>query len=141
MLTTPGVYMILCEGERVATIPEEEIQAIRRTVDGNIRVEPHPFLKCGEQVRVIRGSLSGLEGILVRKKNTFRLVLSVSMLAQSVAVEVYAEDVEPVGKRTSTDRLPLSRQVDIRSPRLPIPVFSAQSGVDMTTREFTTKAG
>lgn len=97
VLTTPGVHMILCQGDKVADIPEEEIQAIRMTLDGNFHVEPHPFLICGERVRVIRGTLSGIEGILVRKKNVFRLVLSVSMLSQSVAVEVYAEDVEPVG--------------------------------------------
>jgi hypothetical protein len=47
-------------------------------------------------VRVIRGSLQGIEGILVRKKNQFRLVLSVEMLAKSVAVEIDASDVEPV---------------------------------------------
>jgi hypothetical protein len=52
-------------------------------------------------VRVVRGSLEGVEGILVRKKNLFRLVLSVDMLAQSVAVEVHASDVEPCGDLSS----------------------------------------
>jgi transcription antitermination factor NusG len=140
VLTTPGVHMLLCEGDKVATIPEEEIQAIRRTVDGDFRVEPHPFLKCGDRVRVIRGSLSGIEGILVRKKNVFRLVLSVSMLAQSVAVEVYAEDVEPVGTRLN-DRAHLSDQVDIRSPQFPMPAYSAQFGMGMAAPEGTTKVG
>jgi len=99
VVTTPGVHMILYRGERVATIPESEILAIRKTVEGSFRVEPHPFLKCGERVRVIRGSLEGVEGVLVRKKNMFRLVLSVEMLAQSVAVEIDASDVEPVTGR------------------------------------------
>ena len=80
VLTTPGVHMILCNGEHVATVPEAEIQAIRKTVEGFFRVEPHPFLKCGERVRVKRGTLQGIEGILVRKKNKYRLVLSVGML-------------------------------------------------------------
>lgn len=97
VLTTPGIYMALYRGDRIATIPEDEIQAIRRTVEGDLRVEPHPFLKCGERVRVTRGSLEGIEGILVRKKNLYRLVLSVEMLAQSVSVELDASDVEPVG--------------------------------------------
>jgi transcription antitermination factor NusG len=88
--------MILYYGERVAIIPEDEIQAIRKTVDGPMRVEPHPFLKCGERVRVTRGAMEGVEGILVRKKNHYRLVLSVAMLAQSVAVEIDASDVEPM---------------------------------------------
>jgi transcription antitermination factor NusG len=96
VLTTPGVYMILTRGEHVATIPEGEIEAIRRSVEGPFRVEPHPFLRVGERVRVVRGSLEGVEGILTRKKNLYRLVLSVEMLAQSVAVEIDASDVVPV---------------------------------------------
>lgn len=100
VVTTPGVHMILSHGEKVATIPEDEIQAIRLTVEGNFRVEPYPFLKCGERVRVTRGTLEGVEGVLVRKKNMYRLVLSVEMLAQAVAVEIDAADVELVEART-----------------------------------------
>jgi transcription antitermination factor NusG len=99
VVSTPGIHMILSRGERIAIIPEAEIQAIQRAVEGPFRVEPHPFLKCGELVRVIRGSLEGVEGVLVRKKNLYRLVLSVDMMAQSVAVEIDATDVEPVMAR------------------------------------------
>jgi transcription antitermination factor NusG len=111
VVTTPGVHMILSRGEQVAMIPEDEIAAVRRTVGASFRVEPHPFLKCGERVRVIRGSLEGVEGILLRKKNLIRLILSVDMLAQSVAVEIDATDVEPV----ATHKLPgsiLTRPVE-----------------------------
>ncbi len=101
VVTTPGVHMILYHGEHLAIIPEQEIQAIRAAVEGSFRVEPHPFLKCGDRVRVLRGSLAGVEGILSRKKNLYRLVLSVDMLAQSVAVEIDAADVEPVNGRGS----------------------------------------
>ncbi len=99
VVTTPGVHMILYSGEKVATISESEIDAIQRTLQGDFRVEPFPFLKCGDRVRVIRGSLEGVEGLLVRKKSLCRLVLSVEMLAQSVAVEINAADVEPVTQR------------------------------------------
>ena len=96
VLTTPGVHMIISRGERVVTVSEEEIDAIRRAVEGTLSVEPHPFLRCGERVRVVRGSLEGVEGVLTRKKNLYRLVLSVEMLAQSVSVEIDALDVVPV---------------------------------------------
>lgn len=96
VVTTPGVHMVLSRGEEVALIPEFEIQAIRRVVEGYFDVEPHPFLHCGDRVRVTRGPLTGIEGILIRKKNLFRLVLSVDMLVQSVAVEIDATDVEAV---------------------------------------------
>jgi transcription antitermination factor NusG len=99
VVTTPGVHMILCRGDQIAIIPEAEIDAIRKAVQGPCRVEPHPFLKYGERVRVTRGPLEGVQGILVRKKNLNRLVLSVNMLVQSVAVEVDASDVEPAPAR------------------------------------------
>ncbi len=96
VVTTPGIHMVLSRGENIEVVPENEIDAIRRAVQGSYRIEPHPFLRIGERVRVTRGSLEGVEGILVRKKNLYRLVLSVDMLAQSVGVEVSASDVEPV---------------------------------------------
>jgi transcription antitermination factor NusG len=95
VVTTPGVHMILSSGENFAMIPDADIQAIRTSVEGPFHVEPHPFLKCGERVRVIRGPHVGVEGILLRKKNLHRLVLSVDMVAQSVSVEIDASDVEP----------------------------------------------
>ncbi|MGB7264010.1 MAG: UpxY family transcription antiterminator [Terracidiphilus sp.] len=101
VVTTPGVHMILYRGDKVAVIPEREMDAIQRVVAEPSRVGPHPFLKCGARVRVTRGALEGVEGILLRKKNVCRLILSVDMLAQSVAVEVHAWDVEPCSNDTS----------------------------------------
>ncbi len=108
VVTTPGIHMILFRGEEVAVIPDQEIEAIQRVVHGPCSIEPHPFLKCGMRVRVIRGSLEGVEGILTRKKNLLRLVLSVDMLAQSVAVEVHADDVEPCGGADKARQSPLA---------------------------------
>ena len=68
-----------------ARIPEAEIESIRKAIEWGNRVEPHPFLRCGDRVRVKSGPLQGLEGILVRKKNFYRLVLSVEILERSAA--------------------------------------------------------
>jgi transcription antitermination factor NusG len=106
IVTTPGVQNILFYGEQVAAIPETEIHTIRRMVEGPYRVEPHPYLKCGEKVRITRGSLKGIEGVLVRKKNLYRMVLSMDLLHQSVAVEIDASDVEPVNLWSSTPGIP-----------------------------------
>jgi transcription antitermination factor NusG len=102
IVMTPGVQTILFYGEQVAAIPESEIHNIRRMVEGPYRVEPHPYLQCGERVRITRGSLKGIEGVLVRKKNLYRIVLSMDLLHQSVAVEIDASDVEPVNLWSST---------------------------------------
>lgn len=95
IVSTPGVHMIVRKGEQLAVVRDEEIAAIRRTVEAALAIEPHPYLNCGARVRVKRGTLEGVQGILVRKKNHLRLVLSVDILAQSVGVEVDAADVEP----------------------------------------------
>ena len=96
VLATPGVHMMLKRGDAVATVPDEEIDAIRKAVNKPGQVEPHPFLTCGERARIKQGPMQGIEGILVRKKNSCRLVLSVDMVAQSIAVEVDGADVEPM---------------------------------------------
>jgi transcription antitermination factor NusG len=106
IVMTPGVHTILFYGEQVAAIPETEIHNIRRMVEGPHRVEPYPYLKCGEKVRITRGSLKGIEGVLVRKKNLYRIVLSMDLLQQCVAVEIDASDVEPVNPWSSTPGIP-----------------------------------
>jgi transcription antitermination factor NusG len=59
------------------------------------KIEPHPYLKMGERVRIVAGSMAGVEGILVRKKNQFRFILTLDAIMRSVAVEVDADDLEP----------------------------------------------
>src|SRR5580693_3487713 len=96
MLTTPGIYGLVSSAGQPAAIPEIEIEAIRRVVKSGTRVEAHPFLKCGNWVRVKCGPLTGIEGILVRKKNISRLVLSVEILGTAASIEVAAFQVEAV---------------------------------------------
>jgi transcription antitermination factor NusG len=93
-----GLVRILGQGwDRLAAVPEEEIYAIGAVLRSRLPIHPHSYLREGQRVRVIRGLLSGVEGILVGgKANKGRLVLSVDLLQQSVAVEVDCSDVEPV---------------------------------------------
>jgi transcription antitermination factor NusG len=96
IITTPGIYSVVSSGGQPAAIPNFEIEAIRRAVESGARIETHPFLKCGNWVRVKCGPLAGIEGILVRKKNISRLVLSVEILGTAAAMEVAAFQVEAV---------------------------------------------
>jgi len=92
--------MVVGCGGKPASISNAEIEAIRRVVESPVKAEPHPFLRCGDRVRVTAGPLRGLEGLLVRKKNWCKLLLSVEMLQRSVAVEVDAAMVQRVGGRS-----------------------------------------
>jgi transcription antitermination factor NusG len=97
IMNTPGFHALVSTAGQPAAIPPDEIEAIRRTIESGAHVNPHPFMKCGERVRVKCGPLIDVEGILVRMKNQFRLVVSVEMLGKAVAVEVDASVVERVG--------------------------------------------
>ncbi len=94
ILTTPGTIGVVGYAGRASRIPDEEIEAIRRLVESKLKAEPHPFLRDGDWVRVKSGPLEGIEGILVRKKNMYRLVLSVELLEKSISVEVDGALVE-----------------------------------------------
>ena len=91
-----GLVRILGQGwDRLAVVPEEEIHAIGAVLRSRLPIYPHPYLQEGQRVRIIRGLLSGVEGIFVGgKANKGRLVLSVDVLQKSVAVEVDGSDVE-----------------------------------------------
>ena len=94
IITTPGIYGLVSSGGQPAAIPDIEIEAVRRVVESGAQVEAHPYLKCGQWVRVKCGPLVGIEGILVRKKNISRLVLSVEILGTAAAIEIAAFQVE-----------------------------------------------
>ncbi len=84
----PGVYGVVCSGRIPAPIDGVEIQALQAVVHSRAFAEPWPFLNMGGRVRIAEGPLKGLCGILIQTKQQQRLVLSVTLLQRSVAVEV-----------------------------------------------------
>jgi transcription antitermination factor NusG len=96
IVTTPGIFGLVSSGGQPAAIPNVQIEAIQRVIESGTHVEAHPFLKCGNRVRVKCGPLAGIEGILVRKKSVSRLVLTVEILGTAAAIEVSAFQVEAV---------------------------------------------
>jgi transcription antitermination factor NusG len=91
VLTSPGVVSLVGFGNQPAPIPDFEIDAIRRLLASGAGVEPYPFARIGQRVRVTQGSLSGLEGVLVKKRNEWRMVISVTLLQRSIAIEIDRE--------------------------------------------------
>jgi transcription antitermination factor NusG len=93
VLEVPGVLSLVGFGPTPAPLPDFEIEALRSGL-GLGKIEPHPFLVIGERVRIKRGPMAGMEGILVRRKSSFRVVLALDVIMKCMAVEVDAEDVE-----------------------------------------------
>jgi transcription antitermination factor NusG len=102
IISTPGIHFLVSNAGQPAAIPAAELDSIRQVVGSGARVEPHPFLKCGDWAKVKCGPLAGTQGIFVRKKNVYRLVLSVEMLGKAAAVEVDAAFVERLNEKPST---------------------------------------
>ena len=98
VLEIPGVVSFVTAQGRPAPLPEDEIRPFLNGWDGSVRMEPYPYLQPGRQVRLRSGPMAGLEGMLLRRKDGLRLVVSISMLMRAVAVEVDAADVEPCGR-------------------------------------------
>src|SRR5258706_5090168 len=98
ILGTPGGFNVGGWAGHPAAIPESQIESIRQMADGSRRLEPHPYPVSGDRVRVRSGTLQGLEGILVRRKNISRLVVSLEMLGRSAAVEIDASCLEMVDR-------------------------------------------
>ena len=110
VLMTPGVIQIVGVGKSPIPVEEEEIAAIQRVVKNGLSTMPWPYLQVGRVARIEEGPLRGMTGIIVRIKSGMKLVLSVSLLQRSVAVELDGSWVssvhpaKPVGIQARLDR-------------------------------------
>lgn len=96
VLVVPGVVRLVGFDNQPAALPDEEIEALHGVMGRGLRSEPHPYLTVGRRVRIARGALAGMEGVLVRKKGRLRLVLSIDLIRQSAMIEVDSADVGPI---------------------------------------------
>ncbi len=97
ILVTPGVISVVGQGRIPLPVDDGEMAAIQTIVSSGFRAEPWPFLELGQRIRIEQDVLQGLEGILINFKGNHRIVVSVSLLRRSVALEIDRSCVRPVG--------------------------------------------
>jgi transcription antitermination factor NusG len=97
VLITPGVMSVVSRGRTPLTVAEDEIASIQTIVSSGLHAEPWPYLEIGQKVRIEKDALEGIEGILIDFKGNHRIVVSVSLLRRSVALEIDRSCVKPVG--------------------------------------------
>jgi transcription antitermination factor NusG len=90
----PGVARLVGFDGTPAALPDVEIEALRASLESGVRAEPHPYLTVGRRVRVKGGPMTGMEGILVRRKGKLRVVISIDQIQRSVALEIEEADLE-----------------------------------------------
>lgn len=96
VLQIPGVVRLVGFHGSPAPMPQEDIDSIRAFLDRGWRAEPHPYLQAGRRARVVHGPLAGMQGIVVRRKNRSRLVLSFDLIQRSMAIELDESDLAPI---------------------------------------------
>lgn len=108
VLTVPGAVNLLSFGAGPAPVPDQEIENVRMLVQSGLPVSPFPFLTVGQRVRLERGPLAGIEGILELVKGTSRLVVSINLLQRSVSTEVERGWVVPLPATIVRGGLPVN---------------------------------
>ena len=107
VLSIPGVVCLVGVGSTPLAVDETEMASIQAVVTSGLPSRPWPFLQVGQKVRIEYGPLSGVEGILLDFRGQQRLVLSVSLVQGSVAVQVDGACVQPLHiERHVSDGLP-----------------------------------
>lgn len=93
VLRIPGVAKIVGFGGYPVALPDDQIQSLRLGLQ-QLRAQPHPFLTVGRRVSVKKGPLRGLQGIVIRRKNSVRLVISLDLIQRSASVEIDESDLQ-----------------------------------------------
>lgn len=94
VLQVPGVVRLVGFNNSPVPVPEIDMARLRNVSNLSFRIEPHPYLTAGRRVQVRAGPLAGLEGVVVRRKNKPRLVVSIELIKQSMAVELDEADLK-----------------------------------------------
>lgn len=96
VLTTPGVRSIVGCGKMPAPVDPEQMEAVFRLVRSGVAMLPWPYLREGQRVRINRGAMKDVEGLLISIKKQYRLVVSVTLLQRSVSVEIDRDAITPI---------------------------------------------
>jgi transcription antitermination factor NusG len=110
VLKVPGIVDFVRNRTGPLSIPEKEIEDVQAVLSHGVGCSPHPFLKAGDRMRVVRGALAGVEGTLIRCGSQSKLVISVEMIQRSVSISVAESDVDVVSC-VATRQPPLSARV------------------------------
>jgi transcription antitermination factor NusG len=108
ILITPGVLSVVSSGRIPLPVDDAEIAGIQTVIASGCQAEPWPYLEVGQRIRIENDSLRGLEGILIQFKGNHRIVVSVSLLRRSVALEIDRCSVSPLDASKNTILNPIS---------------------------------
>jgi len=113
VLITPGVISVVGGGKTPIAVDDVEIFSIQAAMMSGIHMEPWPYVEIGERVRIKDDVLDGMEGILTSFKGSHRVVISVSLLRRSVALEIDRSRITPLGSARTTPGVAVEESRDL----------------------------
>jgi transcriptional antiterminator NusG len=96
ILMTPGIVGVVGPGNRPEQVDDAEIASIRTLALSGRPVQPWPFLRSGQRIRLQSGPLMGAEGLFLRVKDEYHLVVSITLLQRAVSVVIEKDAVAPL---------------------------------------------
>lgn len=96
VLRTPGVVNIASNGHGPVPLPDNDLTTVMRVSELSARCQAWPFWQEGTPVIVVRGPLKGLRGQRISAITATRVVLSLDLIQQAIAILVEADDLMPV---------------------------------------------
>ena len=96
----PGVLSLAASNVAPTPLPDDEISYLRILAQ-SFKTQPHPYLGVGQRVKIVAGPFAGIDGIVQRRKQELRVVISIEVILRSVAVEVSEFEIEPLQDRQS----------------------------------------
>jgi transcription termination/antitermination protein NusG len=96
VLQLPGVVRFVSFNGQPAALPGDDIEALKNGLAQGVHAEHHPYLTTGRRVKVVHGPLCGAQGILLRVKTNWRVVISIDAIMRSVSVEIDEADIAPL---------------------------------------------
>ena len=97
VIEVPGFVRLVGFNGLAYPLPEADINKMKEALSKGVLAEPYPYLTAGTRVEIRSGPLQGMKGILLRRQNKYRFVISVDLIMRSMVVEVEAGDVVPIG--------------------------------------------
>ncbi|HLJ90097.1 MAG TPA: UpxY family transcription antiterminator [Candidatus Angelobacter sp.] len=101
VLDVPGIVRLVGFKGKPVALPDGEMEKLQRGLGAALLAEPHPFLTVGRKVRIVRGPFEGFDGILLRRRATPRVVLSIELIQRSICIEVDIDMIQPIRTKTA----------------------------------------
>jgi transcription antitermination factor NusG len=95
VLQIPGLVRLVGFNGQPVQLPDDEMETLRNGLTERLKAKPHPYLTAGRRIHIAYGPLKGLEGIIVHRKNCWRLIISLGLIMRSVSVEIDEADLVP----------------------------------------------